>query len=127
MSENLLAAEVYDRLQQAMASDREGFCDLYRDYLAEARHTLADLRAALAQRQPEILRQKAHYLKSSSAVLGVRPLARSCAALEEAGKIIDLAAAEECLAEAAQILDLVQAELVRRLGARVVPPSASAA
>lgn len=120
----LVASEVYDRLQQAMASDPSGFCDLYRDFLADAWQTLAAIRAALAQQRANELRGKAHYLKSSSAVLGVRPLAQCCADLEEAGRTSSLEEVPALLAETTEVLNSVQAELERRLGPQVVPEAA---
>ena len=68
-TETPLTAEVFDQLQQAMAADKTGFTELYREYLADAWHTLDLLREAAPHRIEEV-RQRAHYLRSSSLVLG---------------------------------------------------------
>ena len=121
MSETLLAAEVYDRLQQAMASDPDGLCELYRDFLSDARESLSAMRAAFARTEPDTFRQKAHYLKSSTMVLGMRRLAETCGALEEMGKRQDLLGAGAELKQAERLLDAVEGELSRRLGPGVLP------
>ena len=89
MTQILVAADVYDRLQRAMASDPDGFCELYRDYLSDARQTLSYLRFACDKQDGEELRFKAHYLKSSSLILGIQPVAQLCAELQDAGRASD--------------------------------------
>ena len=120
----LVVSEVYERLQQAMASDPVGFRELYRDFLADAWQTIAHLRSALELQLADEFRSKAHYLKSSCSVLGVRPLAECCTHLEEAGRAANLEAAPAKLAEATDLLSSVQAELERRLGPGVLPQAA---
>ena len=127
MTEQLLAAGVYNRLQQAMASDPQGFRDLYREYLADARHAVADLRTAFLQQNFDNFRQRAHYLKSGSAVLGVVPLSTASAEMEEMGRSRDLSGAEDKLAAATRILDEVEEELALRLGRTVIPRPGEAA
>jgi len=122
--ETLLAEEIFDRLQQAMASDPTGFCELYRDYLSDAGESLVALRLACEQNQAETLCAKAHYLKSSSLVLGLRPVAQCCADLQELGRNGNFKAAVEKVAETAELLESVRAELERKLGPGVIPSAA---
>lgn len=124
MSEILVSPEVYDRLQQVMASDPDGFRELYRDYLSDAQQTLTALRVACDSRSSDELRSKAHYLKSSSLVLGIRLIARCCAEMEELGRAGEFDMACEKLAEAYESLALVQTELHQRLGPEVLPVAA---
>ena len=124
MTQTLVAADVYDRLQTVMASDPDGFCELYRDYLADARQTLSHLRVLCEEKSADDLRFKAHYLKSSSLVLGIRPVAELCAELESAAKVPDLAEAWKSLHKLAELLNLVQVELERKLGPQVIPVAA---
>lgn len=121
MTQSLVAADVYDRLQRAMASDPDGFCELYRDYLTDARQTLSFLGFACEKRDGEQLRFKAHYLKSSSLILGIGPVARICAELQDAGRASDFTLERRKLQELDSLLTLVQEELEQKLGPRVVP------
>jgi len=104
-----------------MASDPDGFRDLYRDYLADARQTLSYLRLACDKENGEELRFKAHYLKSSSLILGIAPVAKTCAELQDAGRTPDFTAERRKLQELESLLSLVQAELEKKLGPQVVP------
>ena len=124
MSEILVSPEVYDRLQQVMASDPAGFRELYRDYLSDAQQTLIALRVACDSRSSDEFRWKAHYLKSSSLVLGIKPVARCCAEMEEFGRSAQFDTASGKLAEVCELLALVQAELHQRLGPEVDPVAA---
>lgn len=124
VTQTLVAADVYDRLQQAMLSDPDGFCELYRDYLSDARETLGHLRVACVRRSGEELRFKAHYLKSSSLILGVRPVVQLCTELEEAGRASEFDSECRKLQELSDLLSLVQAELEQKLGPRVIPTAA---
>lgn len=121
VTQTLVAADVYDRLQRAMASDPDGFCELYRDYLADARQTLRYLHSACDQQNGEELRFKAHYLKSSSLILGVGPVATICSELQDAGRTSDFSADRRKLQELDTLLSLVQEELEKKLGPQVVP------
>ena len=104
-----------------MSSDPDGFCELYRDYLADARQTLSYLRFACERQDGEELRFKAHYLKSSSLILGIGPVAKICAELQDAGHTPDFTAERRKLQELDTLLTLVQEELEKKLGPRVVP------
>ena len=124
MTQTLVAADVYERLQRAMASDPDGFCELYRDYLTDARETLRYLRFACDKMDGEELRFKAHYLKSSSLILGIAPVARLCSELQDAGRTSDFTAERQKLQELDSLLSLVQDELEKKLGPQVVPTAA---
>lgn len=124
MNQVLVFAETFDRLRQMMAADPEGFCELYRDYLADGWQTHAALRTAFQQGQAAEFVSKAHYLKSSSLVLGIRSVAQCCAEMEEIGRAGHLQAASQKVAEVGELLSLVQAELEAKLGPQVVPSAA---
>ena len=127
VSDEPLAPDVFDRLLKATAADPAELAGLCRDYLAEARQTLARLSSALAQRDAVQLRDRAHYLRGSSLVLGATVVARCCAALEQMGRKSELRDAAPLLDQASAALDAVQAELAKRLGQSVVPAEGSAA
>jgi hydroxypyruvate isomerase len=124
-TETPLTAEVFDQLRQAMAADSTGFTELYREYLADAWHTLELLREAAPHRMEEV-RQRAHYLKSSSLVLGARIVARLAGTLEENART-SVSTDKDALDRIAEALRAVQAELVERLGQGVVPADKTAA
>ncbi len=107
-----------------MASDPDGFCELYRDYLSDARQTLNSLRAACDAKNGDELRFKAHYLKGSSLVLGIPPVARLCVELEDIGRVPEFAVASRKLGELGELLGRVQSDLERKLGPRVNPAAA---
>jgi HPt (histidine-containing phosphotransfer) domain-containing protein len=121
VNETVLASEVYDRLQEAMAANRADFTELYRDYLSDAWQTLRVLTEAVQQNQMGVVGSKAHYLKSSSLVLGARVVAQRAAVLEELGRNSEITGAGAALERASQALQEVQKELSERLGAEVVP------
>lgn len=124
MTQTLVAADVYDRLQKVMASDPDGFCGLYRDYLSEALQTLNQLRTLCDNKSGEELRFKAHYLKSSSLVLGIRPVAELCSEFEHSTREFEFNSAWQRLQNLAELLQLVQAELEQKLGPQVIPVAA---
>ena len=107
-----------------MASDPEGFCDLYRDYLSDARQTLSHLYLACDSKNNEELCAKAHYLKSSSLVLGISAVGELCAEIEDYGRRARFAALSKKLGNLTEILNRVQSELEQKLGPRVVPAAA---
>lgn len=127
VNETILASEVFDRLQEAMASDRAGFTELYRDFLADGWQTLRMLRDAVQEKQAEEVVGRAHYLKSSCLVLGACVVARCAARLEEMGHNADLAVADAALKQTWQAMQEIQTELSERLGAGVIPPGQVAA
>ena len=125
-NETILASDVFDRLQQAMTSNRAGLTELYRDFLAEGWRSLRLLSDAVQKRQAEDVRARAHYLRSSSLILGARVVARCAAALEEMGREADLSNAAIALEQTGQALREVQAELSKRLGPGVIPADQAA-
>jgi len=124
--ETPLIAEVYDQLQRAMAANPAGFTELYRDYLADAWQTLQTLREAVRQHHREEICATAHYLKSSSLVLGARRVARHATMLEETARKSDIEE-EVALERIAHALREVQDELAVRLGGAVIPAGRTAA
>jgi len=124
-TETPLTAEVFDQLRQAMAADQTGFTELYREYLTDAWHTLALLRAAAPCRVEEI-RQRAHYLRSSSLVLGARKVALLAGMLEDNART-SVSTEDDALDRIAVALREVQAELAERLGSGVIPADKTAA
>lgn len=127
VTDSSIAPDVFDRLQKATTADPAELVGLCREYLSEARHTLAQLRDALAKPDAEQVRGRAHYLRGSSLVLGATAVAQSCATLEIMGRNSDLDDAERLLVQISAALNDVEAELARRLGPSVVPVEGSAA
>jgi HPt (histidine-containing phosphotransfer) domain-containing protein len=127
VTDNLIASDVFERLQQAMASKPAEFVELCRDYLTEARQNLVEMRSAFAARQGGELRDRAHYLKGSSLIIGVVGVTRCCASLEAMGKQGDFRETEGMLEQTSAMLDAVEQELVKRLGPEVIPARGSAA
>lgn len=119
--EVVLAPEVFDRLQQAMASDPGGLAELYREYLSDARRTLRELQSAFDVKDEQRLRALAHSLKGSSQILGAPVVAQRSAELESAAIARDLNNAQSLIAQTAAALDAAQRELENRLGTAVNP------
>ena len=126
VDEPSLAPGVFDRLQQATA-DTASIAELYRDYLADVRSALVELRSALQRKQADEFRSRAHYVKGSSLILGANVVAQCCAKLEEMGRHSEFSGAEQLLDRTAAAIDRVEAELVMRLGPVVAPAKGSAA
>jgi|SRR5579862_4402789 len=126
MSERALVGDTFDRLEQATAGNKETLVELCRDYISEARSTIANLRDALAEDDAERLRDRAHYLKGSSMMLGAHTLSQHCAALEQLGRDRKVRDAGSALQEAIVALHAVEAELAERLGSTVIPAENSA-
>lgn len=127
MPEAVLAREIFDRLRQATAGDTGVLAELCREYVAEARLTIVNLRSALTERNAVEFRERAHYLKGSSLMIGARHLAHCCTAMEQMGRDSDLSAAEPVLEQAAVALRAVEEELASDLGSTVLPAEGSAA
>jgi len=122
-----LAPDVFEHLQKAAAAEPEELAALCRDYLAEGRRTLTHLRSALAQKDAGRFRERAHYCRGSSLVIGATAVARCCAALEQMGRDGEFRDAARVLDQVAQALQSVQSELASRLGESVIPIEGSAA
>ena len=118
--EEVLTPDVFDRLRQAMSADVGGLADLYRDYLEDARRTLATLHKASQESDFEQLRVAAHYLKGSSQILGARNVAQCCVALEERMRSGSLDRIERLLHATEAAVEAVEKEVARRLGAAAV-------
>jgi len=127
VNENLITPEVFDRLQKATAADPAELAGLYRAYLGEAREALVQLHLALARHDSEAFRERAHYVRGSSLIVGATLVARSCANLELIARNSELGEAAGLLDQTSAALDAVEAELAKRLGPAVVPVEGSAA
>jgi HPt (histidine-containing phosphotransfer) domain-containing protein len=127
VEETPLSSEVFDQLRQAMSNDSAGFAALYRDYLTDAWQTFHLLRENVDQRHFENVQAKAHYLKSSSLVLGAPLVARYATEVERAALAKDLSDAGALLDDTKRALRQVQAELAGRLGKTVIPTNEAAA
>jgi HPt (histidine-containing phosphotransfer) domain-containing protein len=127
VNQNLIVSDAFERLQQAMAAKPAELVDLCRDYLTEARETLAQLRNAFTLKQSEELRKRAHYLKGSSMLLGAVGVTKCCASLEAMGRSGDFNGTEHMLDQTSAALDAAEREYVRRLGPDVLPARGSAA
>ena len=127
VTDNLIASDVFERLQQALAPKPADMVDLCREYLTEGRQTLAQLRNAFTLKQAEELRSRAHYLKGSSLLLGAIVVTRCCTSLEAMGKAGDFREAGPMVDQLSAALDAVEQEFVRRLGPDVLPARGSAA
>jgi HPt (histidine-containing phosphotransfer) domain-containing protein len=110
-----------------MSTDPVGFVALYREYLADAWQSLQVLSESLSQLQFAPAQAKAHYLKSSSLVLGAGVVAQYASKLEQAAILKNSPAATALLNDMQQALREVQNELAKRLGAEVIPQNAAAA
>ncbi len=120
MTDDSIAPEVFDRLQKATAADPAELAGLYRDYLGEARQTVGQLRIALAKKDAEHFRDRSHYLRGSSLIVGASVVARCCTSLELMGRNAEFRDATHLLDETSVALDAVEAELGRRLGPAAV-------
>ncbi len=125
--ETPLTGEVFDQIQQAMKADPAGFTELYRDYLSDAWQALPPLRDAVQKQDREATFSKAHYIKSSSLVLGAQAVAGRARELEESARISQTKLEESAVDRIAQALREVQAELAARLGVNVIPAAQTAA
>ena len=127
VAEVIIAREIFERLRQATAADPAVLAELCREYVVEARSTIVRLRKALTQRDAVEVRERAHYLKGSSLMIGARILAQCCTTLEQMGRDSELEAAEPVLEQAITALKAVEDELARELGSVALPAEGSAA
>ena len=114
-------------MRQATAKDPAVLAELCRDYLVEARSTIIRLREALAANDAGVLRDRAHYLKGSSMMIGAGVLSQCCATLERMGRDSDLRDAKAMLDQAVVALEAVEGELTKAIGPAVLPAEGSAA
>jgi HPt (histidine-containing phosphotransfer) domain-containing protein len=127
VTDNLIASDAFERLRDMLASSPEKIVELCREYLIEARQTLAQLRNAYTLKQADRMRNKAHYLKGSSLLLGAIVVTQCCTRLEEMGGNGDLTEAEQMLDQLSAALNAVEQEYVKILGPDVLPARGSAA
>ncbi|MGB8888093.1 MAG: Hpt domain-containing protein [Candidatus Korobacteraceae bacterium] len=125
--DSVLLPEVFERLRQATAKDPAVLVDLCREYLEEARNTLAQLREAFRVKDAMALRERAHYLKGSSLMVGASRLSQCCATLERMGRDSDFRGAEPMLDDTATALREVEVRLTEQVGPEVIPAEGSAA
>ena len=127
VTETPLQSAVFDQLQLAMAANPVAFAELYRDYLADAWQCLQMLQGSVQQVKVETVRAKAHYLRSSSLVVGAHLVARHAAMLEDAAMASETRDFSGLLDDLARTLKAVQDELAGRLGRDVIPADEPAA
>lgn len=127
MTDLVITREIFDRLRQATKDKPGVLAELCRDYLVEARATIGQLREALHAGDAAAVRERAHYLKGSSMMLGAGQLSQCCATLEQMGRDSNLGSAASALEQAVAALQAVEAELSRDLGSEVVPAAGPAA
>lgn len=127
MNDRVLDLDVFGRLQQATATQPGVLPELCRDYVTEARSTILQLRDALAQNNAGEFRERAHYLKGSSMMLGAKELSNTCATLELMGRDSDLSDAGPLLEQAAAALAKVESTLRETVGPAALPAEGSAA
>ena len=126
MTQPVIDRDIFNRLRQATANRPEMLIELCRDYVSEARSALAQVSEAITGGDAGRLRDRAHYLKGSSMMMGARDLSQSCAALEAMGRDDKLAGAQPELERAAAALKAVEADLVHELGPAILPEERSA-
>jgi HPt (histidine-containing phosphotransfer) domain-containing protein len=126
VTETPLHSAVFDQLQLAMTGNPIGFAELYRDYLTDAWESLQVLREGAQRRDGEAVRARAHYLRSSSLVVGAQVVARQAAMLEEAASGSESQGVRSLLDDLGRSLKEVQMELAERLGGGVIPASEAA-
>ena len=127
MTDAVIVRDIFDRLRQATAGDPNVLVELCREYVAEARSTIGRLREALAQGDAAQVRDRAHYLKGSSMMIGAEDLWQCCATLERMGKDADLTAAQAALERTLVALRAVEEELAKEFGSVAWPAEGSAA
>ena len=121
VTDKLKASDAFEQLRQMTASRPAELVEICREFLAEAGKTLAQLRNAFTLKQAEELRNRAHYLKGSSLIVGAVSVTRCCASLEAMGKTGDWSEAEAVLDQLSAALQAVEQEYVKILGAGVLP------
>jgi HPt (histidine-containing phosphotransfer) domain-containing protein len=127
VTDKLIASDAFERLRQMTASRPAELAEICREFLGEAGRTLAQLRNAFTLKQAEELRNRAHYLKGSSLIVGAIGVTRCCASLEAMGKTGDWSEAEAVLDQLSAALQAVEQEFVKILGPGVLPGKGPAA
>ena len=127
MTDNLISVDTFDRLRQMTAARPAELVEICHEFLTEAQRTLAQLRNAFTLKQAEELRNRAHYLKGSSMIVGAAGVTQCCTSLEAMGKRGNLNEAEPVLEQLSGALKAVEQEFVKILGPEVLPVEGSAA
>jgi HPt (histidine-containing phosphotransfer) domain-containing protein len=127
VTDNLISVDTFDRLRQMTAARPAELVEICHEFLTEAQRTLAQLRNAFTLKQAEELRNRAHYLKGSSMIVGAVGVTQCCTSLEAMGKKGNLNEAEPVLEQLSAVLKAVEQEFVKILGSEVLPVEGSAA
>jgi HPt (histidine-containing phosphotransfer) domain-containing protein len=125
--DGVILPEVFERLRQATAKDPTVLVELCREYLEEARSTLVQLQDAFLVKDAKAFRERAHYLKGSSLMVGASRLSQCCATLERMGRDSDFRGGEQMLEQTMAALREVETELTRQVSPAVLPAEGSAA
>ncbi|GAA5956641.1 hypothetical protein JCM8115_000633 [Rhodotorula mucilaginosa] len=89
-TDEVVDMEVFDQLLEIDDDDdREFSKSLAYDYIQQADTTIDQIKEALETRDLEVLSARGHFLKGSSAALGLRRVQHSCEALQHFGKCLD--------------------------------------
>ena len=124
---NSIAPDVFQHLQKATASDPAELAELYREYLAEARQAVAQLRSAMLRKDAGQFRERAHYLRGSSLIVGATAVAQCCSNLELLDRSSESRDAARLLDQVSAALQVIETDLAARLGPAVIPAEGSAA
>jgi len=81
-ADDCLSAETLATVKRNIGGSEEVLAQLLESYQAEAKSTLNDMENASAEHNLVKLRQKAHYLKGSSAMIGANSVASQCRQIE---------------------------------------------
>ncbi len=127
MNDECISPEIFERLQEVLKDEPGGMRDLYHQYLTDGRVVLSQLREAIQQHDAPKLRDRAHYLKGSSMVVGAKKVIEYCTALELMGKNAGFEGAPELAGAADAALQQVEAELEERLRSAGTSAEGSAA
>jgi HPt (histidine-containing phosphotransfer) domain-containing protein len=127
VTDNLISVDAFDRLRQMTAARPAELVEICHEFLMEAHRTLAQLRNAFTLKQAEELRDRAHYLKGSSMIVGAVGVTQCCTTLEAMGKKGNLNEAGPVLDQMSAVLKAVEQEFVKILGPEVLPVEGSAA
>ncbi len=103
-----LDESVLDSLREIMD---ETFPVLVQTYLAEAPRLIGAMASALADEDPDRLRQAAHSLKSASANIGASRLAEAAGRLEARGRAGDLSGVRDGLELTKSLFERVRSHL----------------
>ncbi|KWU45582.1 histidine-phosphotransfer domain, HPT domain-containing protein [Rhodotorula sp. JG-1b] len=89
-TDEVVDMEVFNQLLEIDDDDdREFSKSLAYDYIQQADTTIDQIKEALETRDLEVLSARGHFLKGSSAALGLRRVQHSCEALQHFGKRLD--------------------------------------